>query len=244
MMNSPTYNQTRSALKTYFDRTAVEAWARLTSDAKVSGIRETVRQGREQMRTQLINWLPADLSGFRLFDAGCGTGALSVDAARCGANVTAVDLSPTLVNLARERLPANIGHGRITFATGDMLAPETTGLPDRFDYIVAMDSLIHYAPGDVVHALEQLAARADRAVLFTFAPWTPLLAVMHHIGRAFPRSNRAPAIVPNRLSALTAAIESAPGLRGWQVGRTHRVDSGFYISQALEITKSREGRAK
>lgn len=237
LMNSPTYSQTRSALKTYFDRTAVDAWAKLTSDAKVSGIRETVRQGREQMRTQLINWLPADLSNASLYDAGCGTGALAIDAARRGAVVTAVDLSPTLVELAKERMPANIGHGRITFVSGDMLSPEKEGLPEKYDFVVAMDSLIHYAPDDVVRALEQLTARATSVVLFTFAPWTTLLAAMHHVGKAFPRSNRAPAIVPNKHSSLVAAIEEAPGLAGWQIGRTHRVDSGFYISQALELVK-------
>ncbi len=236
-MKSSTYTETRSALRTYFDRTAVDAWAKLTSDAKVSGIRETVRAGRDKMRTTLVNWLPADLSGRKLYDAGCGTGALAVETARRGADVTAVDLSPTLIALAHERLPVNIGHGRIKLATGDMLTPEASGLPDKYDHIVAMDSLIHYEPDDVIDALEQLTARAERSVSFTFAPWTPLLAVMHHAGRAFPRSNRAPAIVPNKLSTLSKAIENAPGLKGWKEGRTHRVDSGFYISQALELVR-------
>ena len=34
------------------------------------------------------------------------------------------------------------------------------------------------------------------SILFTFAPRTPLLAVMHAVGRLFPRGDRAPAIVP------------------------------------------------
>src|SRR6476619_3072492 len=99
------YSQRRSEIETYFDRTAAEAWGRLTSDAPVSGIRATVRAGRDRMRATLLSWLPDDLTGLTLLDAGCGTGALAVAAAERGAAVTAIDLSPTLVGLARERAP-------------------------------------------------------------------------------------------------------------------------------------------
>ena len=84
MLNA-TYTHRRGEIETYFDRTAADAWARLTSDAPVSGIRATVRAGRDRMRSRLLDWLPADLTGHRLLDAGCGTGALAVEAARRGA---------------------------------------------------------------------------------------------------------------------------------------------------------------
>jgi SAM-dependent methyltransferase len=79
------YAARRNRLETYFDRTASQTWARLTSDAPVSGIRATVRAGRNRMRETLLSWLPADMTGLRLLDAGCGTGALAVEAARRGA---------------------------------------------------------------------------------------------------------------------------------------------------------------
>ena len=81
----------------YFDRTAVDAWNRLTSDAPVNRIRATVRAGRNEMRATLLDWLPRDLRGARLLDAGCGTGVMAVEAARRGAHVVAIDLSPSLV---------------------------------------------------------------------------------------------------------------------------------------------------
>ncbi len=90
----------------YFDRTAVDAWKRLTSDAPVNRIRATVRAGRDEMRNTMLSWLPDDLRGKRVLDAGCGTGALSVEAARRGAHVIAIDLSPTLVEHARENAAA------------------------------------------------------------------------------------------------------------------------------------------
>ncbi|MFD0937978.1 magnesium protoporphyrin IX methyltransferase, partial [Methylobacterium trifolii] len=76
-MTSTTYASRRGELTTYFDRTAVEAWARLTTDAPVSKIRATVRAGRDAMRGTLLSWLPEDMTGLRLPDAGCGTGALA-----------------------------------------------------------------------------------------------------------------------------------------------------------------------
>ncbi len=232
-MPTLTYHARRGELLDYFDRTAVEAWKRLTSDAPVNRIRATVRAGRDEMRRTLLSWLPSDLHGVRLLDAGCGTGALSVEAARRGAQVTAIDLSPTLVGLARERLPHDIGGGTIDFHVGDMLDPAL----GRFDYVVAMDSLIHYHPRDTVRALGGLAARAERGVLFTFAPRTATLSVMHAVGRMFPRGDRAPAIEPVRERTIARLIEEQPDLTAWRHARTHRVMTGFYMSQAKEVVR-------
>lgn len=230
-MDVSSYEQTRSELKTYFDQTAVDAWKRLTSDAPVGRIRATVRAGRDQMRATLLSWLPEDLSGARLLDAGCGTGALALEAARRGAQVLATDLSPTLVGLAAERLPEELRE-RVTFQVGDMSSPE---LGDH-DYVVAMDSLIHYGLKDVLSVLGQMSSRASQSVLFTFAPSTPLLASMHTVGRLFPRGNRAPAIQPVPEQALRREIEGEARFAAWALGRSSRVSSGFYTSQAMELT--------
>ncbi len=233
-MQSATYTQRRGELETYFDRTAASAWARLTSDAPLGRIRATVRAGRDDMRATLLSWLPQDMRGRRVLDAGAGTGALSVEMARRGALVTAIDLSPTLVDLARTRLPYDLGEGSIDFRVGDMLDPDL----GTFDHIVCMDSLIHYRAPDVVRAVAGLAARAHHSVLFTFAPRTPLLAAMHAVGRLFPRSDRAPAIEPVGPRALGRRLASDAALADWRVGRTRRIASGFYTSQAQEVVRS------
>jgi magnesium-protoporphyrin O-methyltransferase len=232
-MQSPTYATRRGQIETYFDRVAADAWARLTSDAPVSGIRATVRAGRDRMRAILLSYLPDDLRGRRVLDAGCGTGAFAVEAAKRGAHVTAIDLSPTLIQLARERLPSRLGDGTIDFQVGDMLDPAL----GRFDHVTAMDSLIHYRAADVTAALAQLAFRVDRSILFTFAPRTPLLTIMHATGKMFPRADRAPSIEPVSETTLLGAIENAPALATWSPGRTQRVNSRFYQSQALELVR-------
>lgn len=230
-MPTLTYQQRRSEIENYFDRTAAEAWSRLTSNAPVGRIRRTVRAGRDQMRSTLLSWLPEDLSQRRLLDAGCGTGALAVEAARRGADVVAIDLSPTLVEIARDRLPLDLGPGSVEYRVGDMWDPDL----GRFDHVVAMDSLIHYSPIDTVRMLVGLAALATDSVLFTFAPRTPLLALMHSVGRWFPRADRAPAIEPVVERKLCRLLSTEAGLSEWNAARSRRISSGFYTSQALEL---------
>ena len=230
---SSSYDARRSRLQVYFDRTAMETWARLTSDAPVSRIRETVRAGRDRMRGLLISWLPRDMAGATLLDAGCGTGALAVEAARRGARVTAVDIAAGLVGVAGERTPLDLAPGAVDFRVGDM---RDAGL-GRFDHVVAMDSLIHYPTREITGVLAALAPRTARSILFTFAPRTPALSLMHAAGKLFPRADRAPAIEPVTEARLRRAVAAEPALAGWSVGRTERIASGFYTSQAMELVR-------
>ncbi len=232
-MNSATYLRRRGQLETYFDRTAADAWARLTSTAKVSRIRETVRMGRDRMRQTLLDGLPSDMTGQRVLDAGCGTGALSVAAARRGAVVVAIDLSPTLIKLAEERLPNLLDSGRIEFRVGDMLDPAL----GEFDHIVAMDSLIHYRADDMVDAIETLAARGHGSLQITFAPKSPLLSLMHNVGKLFPRGDRAPAIEPVSEQTLRRLIAARTSLKDWRIDASDRIKSGFYTSQTLKLVR-------
>ena len=172
------YQQRRAQIEHYFDRTAADVWARLTSDEPVSGIRETVRAGRESMRSTLLSWLPDDLSGKKVLDAGCGTGVISIELAKRGAHVVAVDLSESLISLANQRYSDLDEYGRIQFVVGDMRQLEG----EQFDHVLAMDSIIHYAAKDGLKTLETLASTVNTSMVFTFAPKTIPLAAMHAIG--------------------------------------------------------------
>jgi len=231
-MNTTAYQQRRSQIEHYFDRTAADAWARLTSNEPVGRIRATVRAGRDSMRQTLLSWLPADMHGLRLLDAGCGTGALALQAALRGADVVAIDLSPTLVHLAAERMAADHPHlpGSVQFLSGDMLSPDL----GEFDHVVCMDSLIHYDSDQIAHALAGLAQRTRHSMAFTFAPRTPMLALMHSAGRWFPRSDRSPSLTPVAHAELLRQMQGQSPLQSWSGARMQRVSSGFYTSQAWE----------
>jgi magnesium-protoporphyrin O-methyltransferase len=226
-MATPYLNR-RSEIETYFDRTAVKAWERLTSDAPVSGVRARVRAGRDEMRATLLSYLPDDLRGARILDAGCGTGALAVAAAERGAKATAIDLSPQLVAVARERLPKHLD---VTFLSGDMLDPNL----GEFDYVIAMDSIIHYPTKDMINIIEALSKMATKAMIFSFPPRTIPLAILWGLGKLFPRGDRSPAIEPQAPKKMRAALSKLGSVK---LGRSHRVATSFYISEAQELTRT------
>ena len=108
----------------------------------------------------------------------------------------------------------------------------------RFDHVVAMDSLIHYRAADIARALAALGARTDGSVLFTVAPRTALLTVMHAAGKLFPRGDRSPAIVPVTEGGLRRRISSQRALDGFAWAQSHRINSGFYLSNAIALTRT------
>jgi magnesium-protoporphyrin O-methyltransferase len=216
------YTTTRTRVEDYFDRSATKVWERLTSDAPVSRIRQTVREGRDQMRAIMLSRLPDDLHGARVLDAGCGTGAMTEDLARRGAHVVAADISPQLITIARNRLPTAL-HPQVTFHAGDMTDDRLGG----FDYVVAMDSLIYYRAPDIGSILARLGKRTGQAIVFTVAPKTPFLMVFFGMGKLFPRSDRSPTMIPQAFPHLNRQT-------GDRLQRVERVSSGFYISECLE----------
>ncbi|MDZ7824315.1 MAG: magnesium protoporphyrin IX methyltransferase [Ahrensia sp.] len=233
-MSTNTYDKRRDSLEIYFDRTAVDGWKKLVSkDEKVSRIRATVRAGRDQMRNTILSYFEEDLTGCRILDAGCGGGSLSIELAKRGADVTGVDLSPEMIKFATEHAPKIEGAGRLTFVSGDMLSRDL----GKFDAVVSMDSLIHYNRHDVANAVEELASRTSQHMVFTIAPKTAALTALWMIGKALPRGDRSPAIEPIKRDALISALGLKPSMAGWHAGRSHRVSTAFYKSEAVELVK-------
>jgi magnesium-protoporphyrin O-methyltransferase len=218
----PDYSLTRDRVETYFDRTATQTWERLTSHEKVSRIRETVRQGRDRMRALMLSRLPTDLRGARVLDAGCGTGAMATELAQRGAQVVGVDISPQLIDIAKRRLHPALA-GQVDFQSGDMSNPAL----GRFDFALAMDSLIYYREADIGRVIGNLSKRTSESIVFTVAPRTPFLMAFWTLGKLFPRSDRSPTMVPHDATRLA---RHCPG----HLTKIDRITSGFYISECLE----------
>ena len=177
------------------------------------------------------------LHGVRILDAGCGTGTLAIDLAKRGAEVVAIDLSSTLVEHARER--AEEEGVSIDFHSGDMLDPAL----GTFDYVVAMDSLIHYDLPEMIASLEALAPRVRERMLITVVPGTAMLVAMRAIGRLFPKADRAPAIVPISERAFRTGLLGSRVLESWGMVGTRLVERGFYRSMAIALHHGSMGGA-
>ncbi|MEM5471731.1 magnesium protoporphyrin IX methyltransferase [Hoeflea sp. AS60] len=233
-MQDAAYIKRRDEIQTYFDRTALDAWKRLISTEKVSGIRATVRAGRDAMRSAILDRFPHDLTGWRILDAGCGAGPLAIELAHRGADVLGVDLSPQMVSHANEALPAIRNGGSVTLIAGDMLAVEH----GEFDGVVSMDALIHYNALEAAEAIAGLARRTSRKMVFTLAPRTRPLVMMQAVGKLFPRGDRSPTIQPVAIDRLLTQAVQRNDMQGWTRGASTRISRGFYISVAEELVRS------
>jgi magnesium-protoporphyrin O-methyltransferase len=176
----------------------------------------------------MLSRLPSDLTGKRVLDAGCGAGPMTLELVQRGAEVVACDISQSLLDVAKSRIPEKY-HRQITFVAGDMLSDRL----GSFDYVMAMDSLIHYKAKDIAAALGKLGARTRGKIVFTVAPKTALLSVMHVTGKLFPRSDRSPRIIPHAEATIAKALRKQ-GVKG-AFRPLGRVAKGFYISQAMEL---------
>lgn len=90
--------------------------------------------------------------GDRVLDAGCGPGVHSVRAARYGCDVTAIDLSTTMLEHAHRRAQAAGVADKITFREADLTRPD---LGAQFDRVFSWGVIIHIP--DTEAALDGLA---------------------------------------------------------------------------------------
>jgi len=225
------WSRTRDWIGEHFDGRS-RSWRELTSDAPLGRIRSTVRAGRRRMQETILSWLDAEGRDETVLDAGCGPGPLTLALARRGYRVVGADISAELVEVARERAAEAGLEDRIRLAVEDMLA--VPGAP--FDHVVAMDSFLHYTPEQLPAALERMGTQARRTFVFTYAPRTAFLAVMHAVGTLLPARNRSPHITPLPHARLQEGLDRL-ATQGWRTGRSYRVSSGFYISQAQEMVR-------
>ena len=218
------YLEKKKNLEVYFNRTALSAWDKLTSELPVSWVREKVRQGRCETLKGLLSILPNNLDGYRVLDAGCGTGQMTFELAAKGANVIGVDISEKLINIAKERCPRDLVD-KVSFYQGDMLDRQF----GSFDYVLLMDSLIHYSEGDIVKALNELSGRVYQKIGFTIVPKSFLLSAKLMVGQWFPKADKSPDVIPVKERSLAMTFSNIQKIKS--------IRTGFYAADVMEISK-------
>ena len=104
-----------------------------------------------------------------MLELGCGAGGLSVELVRRGAQLTALDVAPRMVELARARAPE---------ATFMVVPAERTGLPDdSFDVAVGKGVLHHVDVPAAASELHRVLRPGGRGAFFENQDRNPLLRV-------------------------------------------------------------------
>ena len=160
------------------------------------------------------------LDGARALDVGCGGGLLSEALAGEGAEVTAIDLAPELLKVARlHRLETGVGVD-YRLQSVESLAAE---LPGHFDVVTCMEMLEHVPdPAAIVRACATLLKPGGRLFLSTLnrTPAAFALAIVgaEYVARVLPKGTHQyrDFIRPSELAAwLRAAglgLEDVSGL--------------------------------
>jgi 2-polyprenyl-6-hydroxyphenyl methylase/3-demethylubiquinone-9 3-methyltransferase len=129
------------------------------------------------------------LQGARILDVGCGAGLLSEALARNGAQVTALDLAPELIKVAKlHRLESGVSVD-YRLQSAESLAQE---LPGEFDAVTCMEMLEHVPdPAAVIRACADLLKPGGRLFVSTLnrTPAAFALAIVgaEYIARILPK---------------------------------------------------------
>ena len=223
----------KAEVKGYFETTGFDRWNRIYSDSDdVNKVQRNIRIGHQKTVDAVLAWLQqqGDLASRSFCDAGCGVGSLAIPLAQAGAgSVAASDLSEAMVQEASRRATeAGIDPQRLSF-----LASDLESLQGRYDTVICLDVFIHYPQQAAEEMVRHLASLAERRLIVSFAPYTPLLALLKGIGQLFPgpsKTTRAYQLKEDGIVAAAAACGFQPVYRSLN-------QAPFYFSRLIAFER-------
>lgn len=94
--------------------------------------------------------------------------------------------------------------------------------------------MIHYPQAKADAMVQHLASLAEERLVISFAPYTPLLALLKRVGELFPGPSKA----TRAYLHAEADVEAALGAVGWKVVRREMTSTRFYFSRLLELRRA------
>ena len=225
----------KQEVKGYFETTGFDRWNRIYSDStEVNRVQRNIRIGHQKTVDNVLAWLQeqGNLASRSFCDAGCGVGSLTLPLAQAGAgSIAASDLSEAMVQeAARRATEAGITPGKIQFQASDL-----EGLTGRYDTVVCLDVFIHYPQQPAEEMVRHLAGLAEQHLIVSFAPYTPVLAVLKKIGQLFPGPSKTTRAYTLREKGIVKAAEA----EGFVLKRRSLNKAPFYFSRLLAFERSR-----
>ena len=224
----------KEEVRAYFESTGFERWNRIYSESDdVNKVQRNIRLGHQKTVDAVLAWLQeqGNLANRSFCDAGCGVGSLSLPLVALGAgSVLATDLSEAMVTEAQRRATEEgLAGERLRFAVSDL-----ESLTGRFDTVICLDVFIHYPQAAAEEMVKHLAGLAERHLIVSFAPYTPLLAVLKGIGQLFP----GPSKTTRAYQLKEAGIVAAAAAAGFQPVQRSLNQAPFYYSRLIAFERA------
>jgi magnesium-protoporphyrin O-methyltransferase len=223
----------KAEVKGYFETTGFERWNRIYSESdEVNKVQRNIRIGHQKTVDNVLAWLQEQgaLQTRSFCDAGCGVGSLAIPLARLGAgSIAASDLSEAMADEGRRRAEAaGIRKEQLQFSASDL-----ESLQGRYDTVICLDVFIHYPQAAAEEMVAHLAGLAERHLIVSFAPYTPLLALLKGIGQLFPGPSKTTRAYTLREEGIVKAAAAA----GFQPVRRSLNQAPFYFSRLIAFER-------
>jgi len=209
---------------------------------EVNRVQRNIRIGHQKTVDNVLAWLQeqGDLASRSFCDAGCGVGSLSIPLAQLGAgSIAASDLSEAMASEGRRRAEAaGISGDQLQFSASDLESLEgrydtVICLDGRYDTVICLDVFIHYPQAAAEEMVRHLAGMAEKHLIVSFAPYTPLLALLKGIGQLFPGPSKTTRAYTLREDGIVAAAAEA----GFQPVSRSLNQAPFYFSRLIAFER-------
>ena len=236
-MSTEQLNELKQAEKieveSYFNGMGFDRWNRIYSNSDdVNKVQRNIRIGHQRTVDDVLAWLQelGDLSQMSFCDAGCGVGSLCLPLAAMGAgSIAASDISEAMVVETKRRAAAlDLDLDRLTFTTSDL-----ESVQGSFHTVICLDVFIHYPQEAAEEMVRHLCSLSNKRLIVSFAPFTPLLAILKRIGQFFPGPSKTTRAYILREAGIISAAEEC----GFQLNRSKLNKAPFYFSQLVEFNK-------
>ena len=171
----------KSEVREYFNGTGFERWNKIYSKSdETNTVQKNIRKGHQKTVDDVVLCIKnyPELTKKSYCDAGCGVGSLSVPLLRLGIKQLQVsDISSEMIKETKKRInELGLNQGKIKYEVCDL-----EKLKGLFDVVVCLDVFIHYPQSVAEEMVQHLCDLSKEKLIVSFAPYTPVLAVIKNI---------------------------------------------------------------
>ena len=223
----------KSEVREYFNGTGFDRWNKIYSKSdEINTVQKNIRKGHKKTVDDVITYIKhyPELTKKSFCDAGCGVGSLAIPLLRLGIqDLQLSDISSEMIKETKKRInELGLNKRKIKFATCDL--EQLRGL---FDVVICLDVFIHYPQPVAEEMVKHLCDLSKEKLIVSFAPYTPVLAILKNIGKLFP----GPSKTTRAYTLREKGIIKAANAKGFTVVRNKLNQAPFYFSKLIEFEK-------